>query len=406
MPRAAQGYNPRGEQRLDGRWRLFPSTTSPTPRLEGRPARLLARVSPDATAQVPHGPSRGFPSPPWREFLVDGGGSVADNSTCPDMMSVAPPARTSGHPVAQAFSLKPRRARLGYRNDVIASGQRSILHVTMVLPKVVGGLLVAAATFVSAGSLAAREPTCVVAYDDDRLTVHADRVPLADVVREIGRQSGAEIVGEVRKPRDVTRQFDRVPLVDALARLLGEQNFTLRYGSEGKLRKISLLGEPLAAAAQTTAADASNPDKPASGRRHRHHHDVRSSRETLPDGQVLVSVAGADTGGATNPRDASNGLPEDPARHGGSSQQGATMEEQWPAPDELDRKLRRGFLDLLGQMDEGALAAYFETPEGQKARTVLEDFAANHPSGHSNQKANDILNRAPGGANAAPPGRR
>ena len=244
----------------------------------------------------------------------------------------------------------------------------------------------------------------MVAYDDGRLTLHAEKVPLADVVREIGRQSGAEIVGKVRKPREVTRQFDQVPLFDALVRLLGEQNFTLRYGSEGKLRTISLLGEPLAA--QTTPADASTPDKPASGRRHRHHHDVRSSRETLPDGQVLVSVAGTDTGGATNPRDASNGLPEDPARHGGSSQQGATMEEQWPAPDELDRKLRRGFLDLLGQMDEGALAAYFETPEGQKARTVLEDFAANHPSGHSNQKANDILNRVPGGANAAPPGRR
>ena len=244
----------------------------------------------------------------------------------------------------------------------------------------------------------------MVAYDDDRLTVHAEKVPLADVVREIGRQSGAEIVGEVRKPREVTRQFDGVPLFDALVRLLGEQNFTLRYGSEGKLRKISLLGEPLAA--QTTPADASNPDKPASGRRHRHHHDVRSSRETLPDGQVLVSVAGTDTGGATNPRDASNGLPEDPARHGGPSQQGATMEEQWPAPDELDRKLRRGFLDLLGQMDEGALAAYFETPEGQKARTVLEDFAANHPSGRANQKANGVLDRAPGRASPAPQGHR
>ncbi len=306
--------------------------------------------------------------------------------------------------MAQAFSLKPRRARLGYRNDVIASGQRSILHVTMVLPKVVGGLLVAAATFVSAGSLAAREPTCVVAYDDDRLTVHAERVPLADVVREIGRRSGAEIVGEVRKPRDVTRQFERVPLVDALARLLGEQNFTLRYGSEGKLRTISLLGEPLAA--QTTPADASTPDKPASGRRHRHHHDVRSTRETLPDGQVLVSVAGMDTGGATNLRDASHGSLEDPARLGGPSPEGATMQDQWPAPDELDRKLRRRFLDLLAQMDEAALAAYFATPEGQQARTALEDFAANHPSGRSNQTANGILNRVPGGANQAPPGRR
>src|SRR5205809_4950661 len=141
-------------------------------------------------------------APPWREFLVDGGGSVADNSTCPDMMSVAPPARTSGHPVAQAFSLKPRRARLGYRNDVIASGQRSILHITMVLPKVVGGLLVAVATFVSAGSLAAREPTCVVAYDDDRLTVHAERVPLADAVEGTARRGGAEMVGGGGKQRE------------------------------------------------------------------------------------------------------------------------------------------------------------------------------------------------------------
>src|SRR5437867_12323593 len=156
----------------------------------------------------------------------------------------------------------------------------------------------------SAGPLAAGEPTCVVAYDADQLTVHAKRVPLANVVREIGRQSGAEIVGEVRKPRDVSRDFDQVPLVDALARLLGEQNFTLRYGPEGKLRTIALLGEPLAAAAQTTPADASTPDKPASARRHRHHHDVRSSRETLPAGQVLVSVAGTGPGGAAKPRDA------------------------------------------------------------------------------------------------------
>src|SRR5207249_9773249 len=173
----------------------------------------------------------------------------------------------------------------------------------------------------SAGPLAAGEPTCVVAYDADQLTVHAKRVPLADVVREIGRQSGAEIVGDVRKPRDVSRDFDRAPLVDALARLLGEQNFTLRYGPERNLRTIALLGDPLAAAAQATPADASNPDKPASARRHRHH-GMQSSRETLPDGQVLATVAGTDTGGATNPRE---GLP---ARLGGPSEQGATTLEQ------------------------------------------------------------------------------
>ena len=239
----------------------------------------------------------------------------------------------------------------------------------------------------------------MVAYGDGRLTVHAKGAPLTAVVREIGQHSGAEIVGEVRKPRDVTQDFDRVPLVDALVRLLREQNFTLRYSPEGKLRTIDLLGEPLAAAAQATPADASNPDKPASARRHRHH-GMQSSRETLPDGQVLVSVAGTDT------RNASNGLADDPARHGGPSEQAATTQEQWPSPDELDRKLRRSFLDFLAGMDEATLAQYLATPEGQRAQALLEDFAANHPAGRSNQKANGILDRVPGRGNQAPSGHK
>jgi len=272
--------------------------------------------------------------------------------------------------------------------DVFARARRGVVDFG-----VIGcGVLLVAAMALSAGPLAAGEPMCVVAYDADRVTVHAERVPLANVVREIGRQSGAEILGQVRKPRDVSLDFERVPLVDALARLLREQNFTVRYGPEGKLRAIDLLGEPQAlASAQTTPADASNPDKPASARRHRHRHrDVRSSRETLPDGQVLVTVAaGTDTGGATNP-----------ARLGGLSEQGATTQEQstqttWPPPDELDRKLRRRFLDLLAQMDETALSQYFATPEGQRAAALLGDFAAHHSDGRSNKKANNILGRIP-----------
>src|SRR5437867_6017836 len=203
--------------------------------------------------------------------------------------------------------------------DVFARARRGVVDFG-----VIGcGVLLVAAMVLSAGPLAAGEPMCVVTYDADRVTVHAERVALADVVREIGRQSGAEILGHVRKPRDVSLDFERVPLVDALARLLKEQNFTLRYGPEGKLRTIDLLGEPLALAAQSVRADANNTGRPASARRGRHH-GVRSSRVTLPDGQVVVTVAGTATGGATSGRDETSGSPDAPALLGGLSQQGTT----------------------------------------------------------------------------------
>ena len=263
-----------------------------------------------------------------------------------------------------------------------------------------------AATVLSAGPLAAGEPTCVVAYDDDRLTVHAEGVPLADVVREIGRQSGAEIVGAVRKPRDVSQDVDRVPLVDALVRLLGEQNFTLRYGPEGKLRTIDLLGEPLALAAQSVRADANNAGRPASARRGRHH-GVRSSRVTLPDGQVVVTVAGT----ATSGRDEGSGSPDAPALLGGLSQQGTTTAQDQSNQDnqtgaDFERKLRRQFLNDLSQMDDAALAEYLATPEGQHVAALLQYYAAHHPSSTSNQTANGILDRVPDRGGAARHGRR
>jgi hypothetical protein len=259
-------------------------------------------------------------------------------------------------------------------------------------------VLVVASLVLSAGPLAAGEPTCGVAYDADRVTVHAAGVPLADVVREIGRQSGAEIVGEVRKPRDVSQDFERVPLADALVRLLRDQNFTLRYGPEGKLRKIDLLGEPLAlAAGQTPRADPSKPDKPIRAHHHRHRHG-HSSQETLPDGQVLVTVAG--TEGA-------RGSPEGPAQLGEHSAPGAAAaaqsnQENALQPEELDRRLRRRFFNLLTQMDQSTLAQYFATAEGQKTQAFLEDFATHHSFEDSRQKANDILDRARGPASQAP----
>src|SRR5690349_5145298 len=81
-------------------------------------------------------------------------------------------------------------------------------------------------------------------YRDDRLTVDVQGMPLEDLVTEFGRRSGAKIRGHIRKPRDLSLSFDGVQLSDALERLLGEQNFTLRYGPRNRLVAVELLGEP------------------------------------------------------------------------------------------------------------------------------------------------------------------
>jgi hypothetical protein len=85
-------------------------------------------------------------------------------------------------------------------------------------------------------------PERVIRYDQDALTIHVVGVPVLEVLAEIGRQSGAEIRGMARDARDVSAQFDAVPLPQALYRLLGDQNYALVYGEGGRLRAIRLLG--------------------------------------------------------------------------------------------------------------------------------------------------------------------
>jgi hypothetical protein len=81
----------------------------------------------------------------------------------------------------------------------------------------------------------------VIRYDHDTLTVRLSSVPMSEVLAELERQTGATVRGELSETRDVSAEFDDVPLPQALARLLGEQNFALVYGDGGRLRAVSLL---------------------------------------------------------------------------------------------------------------------------------------------------------------------
>src|SRR5207253_10748018 len=98
------------------------------------------------------------------------------------------------------------------------------------------------------------------------LTVRLSGVQNSDILAELARQSGAEIRGQVREPREVTADFESVPLPEALARLLGEQNFALVYGKGGRLKAVRLLGaDQVAAGAPTTTTLPAAPGPPFPG---------------------------------------------------------------------------------------------------------------------------------------------
>jgi hypothetical protein len=98
-----------------------------------------------------------------------------------------------------------------------------------------------------------------ITYADGRLTARLDRVPLAEVLDRLAEATGARIGGDPGEPRDVTAQFEELPIDRALERLLGTQSFTLRYAADGRLLSIDLRGVP-APSAPPAQAEVVMPD--------------------------------------------------------------------------------------------------------------------------------------------------
>ena len=90
----------------------------------------------------------------------------------------------------------------------------------------------------------------LVQYQNDRLSVRLEHVPLVDVFQELSRQTGATVRGQVVDTREATIEFYDVPLNEGLQRLLVNQNFTLVYDAYGNLRTVRLFGGPQEVIAQ------------------------------------------------------------------------------------------------------------------------------------------------------------
>jgi hypothetical protein len=107
-----------------------------------------------------------------------------------------------------------------------------------------GSVIVMLALLVAVAGAA--EPSPLMRYDDGRLTVRLEAVPLDRVVEMLKTETGIEVHGELGDWREVTKRFDEVPLPEALDRLLGRQNFVLWYGADGRPASVELAGVPQA----------------------------------------------------------------------------------------------------------------------------------------------------------------
>jgi hypothetical protein len=233
-------------------------------------------------------------------------------------------------------------------------------------------------------------PARVIRYGDDKLTVHATKVPADDVLGEVAQATGAEIRGGVL-PHDVTTEFDDVPLSDGLKRILGTQNFILKYGEGGKLRAIVLLGGPVAPSVTTVATVA---------------HGVPSTTTPFTPGALQTAIAqhppiplsphlakALGAGQATVDQLLNAALHQDDA---GVRQEAARTTLN---AIESDPSLRTAFLGLVNRMDDAALGNILRGMSAEHAEEFVGHVAAEAKSSELRVKATSVLQqiRAKGG---------
>lgn len=87
------------------------------------------------------------------------------------------------------------------------------------------------------------DPGQLLEIDGDRVTARLVEVPPTRVLALVETATGAQVRGALtEQAKPVSVDFADVPLGEALARLLGGQNFTLVYADDGRLRRLTLLG--------------------------------------------------------------------------------------------------------------------------------------------------------------------
>ncbi len=234
----------------------------------------------------------------------------------------------------------------------------------------------------------------VVRYTNDQLTVRLARAPVGEVLDEIGRASGAEIRGQPN-PREVSAAFEDVPLPDALHRLLGNQNFTLKYGEKGRLVAIDLLGGPATAPASITPAGARPSSTTMPTPPPQNLQEALRRHPPVPVTGALATALG--TNAASVDQLLNTVLHHDDA---GVRQEAlrATLNAV-----ESDAALRGSLLATVNTIDDAALGASLRGIAGDRAEELMAQVATQARASELRVKASSVLQQLRAQASAAHP---
>jgi hypothetical protein len=219
-------------------------------------------------------------------------------------------------------------------------------------------------------------------YAKDLLSARLDKAPLSDVLAEFERQSGAEIRGNLRSPRDVSAEFEAVPIAEAIHRLLGDQNFALVYGRDGGLRAVELLGAPQ----DSRAGGALAPMTPEQTTVEAGH------MGSLLDRQMPVAVAGrvADAVGASNAT--LRQLVDLGLRHDDAAVRAEAVLAGLTTL-EGDPPLRTAIFNSMKLMDDAAIAKLLREAAGDRAEEVATLIVTRAREREMRVKASAVLKK-------------
>jgi len=230
----------------------------------------------------------------------------------------------------------------------------------------------------------------LIRYQNDALTVRLTNVPVAEVLDELRRQTGAEIRGQPHTPGAVSAEFEAVPLGEALHRLLGDQNFALVFADNGRLKALRLLGEAegLAAAPPSGAA----PPAPATPPQ-----VAAADLATLLARHAPVPVAGrlAPLLGASS---ASFAQLVDLTLHQDDADVRAEALTTAVSTLEMDPTLLAAVVDELDTVDDGALHTLFGNVAGEHAEEIAMLILTQARANELRVKASSILQQLRAGS--------